>query len=250
MRTRRADGGAVGAKGHLVFRPRLWTSVVAVPALGILLSLGFWQLHRLAWKEALIQNLEDRTTGPAVPLPAGADLIDSDLAELEFRRVRVTGELDLDSSLSLLNRTFEGKVGVHVIAPLVRPDGDVVLMDLGWSPPDFAPGRAKSARDASDFEGFVRLFHKPGMFVPENEVGRGLWYAMNATEMAAAVGVAAVAPVYVTVAPSDDAEGYPQAIAPAVNLRNDHLQYAITWFGLAAGLIAVFVAYHTRRADD
>ena len=242
----RADGVPAAVKGRLIFRLRLWTTVAAVPALAVLIGLGVWQLQRLAWKETLIATLEERTAAAAVALPAAADLARADLDDLEFRRVRVSGALQHAAAMPLLNRTFDGRVGVHVITPLVRPDGGVVLIDLGWAPPDY---EAPATPEQIVVEGFVRLFRPPGPFVPDNEPERGQWYAMDAADMAAPAGVAAVAPVYVTLAPAAAMEGYPRAEMPAVNLRNDHLQYAITWFALAAGLIGVFVVFHTRRVD-
>lgn len=237
------------AKGRLIFRPRLLTTAFAVPVLAVMLGLGIWQLQRLAWKETLIQTLEDRTNSLAVPLLAGEILQKSDIGTLEFERVRVAGDLQGALSMKLLNRTLDGRVGVHVITPLVRPDGDVVLIDRGWAPPEVSSGSGMLDVDRVDIEGFVRTFREPGRFVPENEPERDLWYSMDAVEMAAAIGVEEVVPVYVAVAPVDAASGFPRAVAPGVNLRNSHRQYALTWFGLAVGFVAIFVVFHTRRTD-
>ncbi len=245
----RTDGAASTARGRLTFRPRLLTTAFAVPALAVLLGLGIWQLQRMVWKETLIQTVVDRTNAPAVPLPSGKVLGQSDVAALEFRRVRVTGDLQHGSSMELLNRTLDGRVGVHVITPLVRLDGDVVLIDRGWAPPEVSSGGGAPDVERAEIEGFVRAFRVPGRFVPENEPGRDLWYSMDAAEMAAAAGVEEVVPVYVAVVPVEAAGGFPRAVAPGVNLRNSHRQYAITWFGLAAGLLAVFAVFHTRRTD-
>ncbi len=232
--------------GRLVFAPRLWPTVFAVPALAILIGLGTWQLQRLQWKETLIQTLEVRTSAEAVALPD--NLAGADLSALEFSRVRVAGRWLPTTPLALLNRTFDGEVGVHQIAAFERTDGTLLLVDRGWM---LANGPAADPDPgATSIEGFVRLFRAPGFFVPDNEPARGQWFAMHADEMAAAFGAARVAPVYLAAVPTDDAETYPRASLPAVHLRNDHLQYAITWFGIAAGLIAVFVVFHTRRTDD
>ncbi len=239
----------VTATGRLIFRPRLWTTVFTVPVLAVLLGLGIWQLQRLAWKGALIQTLADRTEAPMVELPSAGDLWQSDIAALEFRRVRVTGDLQHGSSMKLLNRTLGGRVGVHVITPLVRPDGDVVLIDRGWAPADLPTGGGELDVERVDIEGFVRMFREPGRFVPDNQPQRDFWYFMDAAEMAVAAGASEVVRVYVTVAPDDVAGGYPRAVAPLVAPRNDHRQYAITWFGLAAGLLGVFGVFHTRRVD-
>ena len=240
-----ADGGQLARQNRLVFEPRLWPTLVAVPALAILVGLGIWQLQRLTWKEALIETLEERTAAAPVPLPQ--ILQDVDLETLEFRRVRVEGTWLPTVPLALLNRTFNSQVGVHQIAALQRTIGPPLLVDRGWVP----AGTVATALspDVVAVEGFVRRFREPGYFVPDNEPARDLWYAMNADEMAAAMGMAEVAPVYLSVAPADT-EALPRANLPSVNLRNDHLQYAITWFGIAAGLVVVFVVFHTRRVDD
>ncbi len=241
----RAESGPTrGGRGRLRFRPKIGASLAALVCVAILLALGNWQLQRLKWKTGLIEGIERAVASPAVPLPGTVE----DPPAFDFVRVRVTGRLLHPKTLYLTSRTLDGRVGQHAITPLVRQDGGgVVLVDRGWVPADWrAPVTAGGVVQVA---GMARLFPEPGFFTLDNDAERNIWFMVNQAEMAAAVGLGDVAPVFVTASPGDDPSALPIGGIPGSNLSNNHLIYAITWYALAVVLLVIYGIYHLRRDE-
>ena len=224
-------------------RPRPWAVVGTVVGLAVLVTLGTWQVERLGWKSELIATLEARRAAPPV---AFADVLGDPVAH-EFRRAVVTGSFAPDTSLLLANRTRNGQVGLHIVSALQRDDGGVVLVDRGWVPADWPDLGAPLVATEQTVEGFVRLFPVRGRFTPDNDAADNVWFYLDGVAMARAAGVAAVAPVYLTAVPGPDPDRLPTGQPPGITLRNNHLVYALTWYGLALALVGVFVFYHLGR---
>ncbi len=225
-------------------RPRFWPTIFSVPALIVLVLLGVWQLQRLQWKEDLITKLTDRATAEAVDLPAGA-LSAPD--EWQFRRVRVSGVFAHDKETHLLNRSLRGNPGVHVMTPLVRSDGGgAVLVDRGWVPFKRRDPENRAAGQVTGtlvVEGILRLETGQARFVPDNEPAKNAWFFVDTKAVGAHTGIA-VEPGYYLVSGDESVPGgFPVGRQWRLDIRNDHLQYAITWFSLAAALLVIYLLY-------
>ncbi len=232
------------------FRPRLWPSVITAAMLIVLLGLGTWQLERRAWKNALIAQFHDRSAAPAVVLPARI----GDPAAWEFRRVRVEGRFDHGHEMALIGRVHDGQAGYRLVTPLHRTDhadAPVVLVDRGWIPSDrLDPATRPDSRPAGpvEVEGVALHPVAPGWFRPSNDPARGQWYTIDLPAMAAWSGAGEVGPLYVEATPRPGRPPLPVASAAVHEPPNDHLNYALTWYGLAAALVLVYTLSQ-RRAD-
>ncbi len=224
-------------------KPRPAAAAGAAVGFLILIALGTWQVQRLGWKTDLIATLEARRLAPPAVF---ADVL-SDPPAFEFGRAVVTGTFAADSDFYVANRVRDGRVGVHVVTPFRLASGETVLIDRGWVPQGW---RETPPAGEQTFEGFVRRFPAQGRFTPDNDVRGNVWYSIDPAEMAGAAGLDAVAPVYLMAVPGLDGDKLPAGQRPGINLRNNHLGYAITWYGLAAALIGVFVAAHRRRSSS
>lgn len=232
----------------MLFRPRLWPTLFTVPAVLIMAGLGTWQLERLAWKTALIDDFESRVSAPPASPPAAID----DAASWRFRRVQATGRFLNDRELQLTGRPFEGNAGFHVLTPFVVDGGPTVLVNRGWVPLDRRrpAARPETLPDGPVMvDGIIRIAGQKGAFVPDNEPGRDIWFTVEPGPMAARLGIGPVANYYIdalrrTGRPTE----LPIGAVPSIHLRNEHLQYAVTWFLLAATLLVVYVVWH-RQAD-
>lgn len=227
-------------------RPRLWPTLIALPAFLILIGLGIWQVDRLAWKTELLATIDARMSAPAVALPAAID----DPAAWDYRRVTVDGTLEPGQTLHLMSRVYAGQAGEQVIVPLVRDDverpGQIVLVDRGWVPNGWQP-------DAGTVEGTVTgILHvptRPGRFQPANDPEANTWFFVDLDAMASAVGAAEVFPLvlYQDAGPTD---APPIGGQLRVDLPNNHLNYAMTWFSLALVLLVIYVLFHLRRPSE
>ena len=246
------EGPAPGrGPGRRRFRPGLWATVCTLLALALMLGLGTWQVQRLSWKEAMIAERQGRSAAPPIALPGDI----AEPAALAFRPVRVTGRFLHDREFYLANRTYKREVGLHVVTPIVLDDGRTLLVDRGWVPMD---RRNPAARPDGQLEGTVTLeglvrtggWKGSALFRPDNEPAKNVWLWFDLPAMAAAAGLAApVTALYLEAGPAENPGGLPKGGRTPIHLRNDHLQYAITWYALAVVLLAIYVIFHTRRGE-
>ena len=230
------------------FRPRFWPTVIALIMMAMTAGLGTWQVQRLAWKTDLLAKIAARMNGDAVPLPA----VISDVPDWAFRRVHITGHFDPGKALWLYGRTYDGKAGVHLLVPLVRPQGDAVLVDRGFVPFDhgsqLAPYRA--ADGDVEIDGIARQPEPGGLFMPANQPDKNIWYTVDAPAMAKVAGQS-LAPLYVA-ARSDGSDGWPAATGgtEGTGIRNEHLQYAIFWYSMTLVLAVIYVMSSRSRSKQ
>jgi len=229
--------------------------VFVLVAVVIFVGLGTWQLQRKAWKEALIESLEQRLSAPAVDLPPRKRWATLDPADDEFRRVKFSADLLsgaealVYTSGSALRSDVSG-VGYWVLAPARLSAGGVVVVNRGFVPQqwqDSAPRGAGSTPANAELVGVMRWPESRGVFSPKDDPGHNLWFVRDPVAIAAAKGWGDVAPFYIELESPQPASGLPRAGRLGANLRNEHLQYAITWYGLALVVVTMFAFWVSGR---
>lgn len=226
----------------------LWPTVITVVGVLLMLGLSLWQVQRLYWKEALIAERQAGMARPAEALPATI----AQPLDWHYRRVRVTGIFDHDREALLAARSLNGNVGYHLVTPLLRDDGGAVLVDRGWIPlalkePSRRPETLVAGRQT--VEGIARVGQEPGFFTPEAQPDENFWFIVEIPAMAADMGLDNVAPVFVEAGPTPEGT-WPIGGQTRIDLPNDHLQYAITWFLLAIALAVVYVVYVRQQGRE
>jgi surfeit locus 1 family protein len=228
------------------FRPEFWPTVFLIPALALMFGLGIWQLERLAWKTDLIDRIERGLAAPPAPLPARLDD-----PGFDYRHVTVTGRFDAVHAFRLLARVHDGAAGIQVVTPLIRDDGGpAVMVNRGWVPlgPDGKPAAYDPPSDGTvTVEGVARRPLPQGWMQPDNSPATNEWFWTDLPAMAAAAGLGGAAPVVVEQAPGPDRARPPIGGQTQVDLPNNHLEYAITWFSFAFMLVAIYLLHHLRR---
>jgi surfeit locus 1 family protein len=231
------------------FRPTFWPTVISLPALLVLLGLGTWQMNRLAWKETLIRAFAERVSAePLTMAPAGQAI-----ADIEYRRVRLSGRYLNDREMFLAGRTFNGRGGWAVLTPFQTDDGALVIVDRGWVPLDRKERQTRPQsliEGPTTVDGIIRRANLRTYFTPENEPERNLWFSADVQAMARKAGFSDVRPYLVEGLRHPIPGGFPVGGEIQVALRNDHLQYAITWYALAVALAVIYVLYHLKLDDE
>jgi surfeit locus 1 family protein len=228
-----------------VISGRIWQIVVAAAlAVAVLVSLGLWQMHRLAWKEALIAERDSRLAAAPVTLDQALDEFDADRS-VEFLKVEARGAFQHDAELYMLT-TQGGVPGFEVVTPLASIDGVIVLADRGFVPENQKePARRPGSQPAGEvtLEGILRRHvGGRGPFSPENDPAANLWYWWDIPAMLAFAHVAPdarVAPFVLHVLPGATSAEAPRPAAFDETLTNNHLQYALTWFALAVIVVVM-----------
>ena len=231
------------------FRPGLWPSVAVLACLAVLLALGTWQVQRLQWKEELLAERAAQLAAPPAPLPATTD----DWNAFDFRRVEAIGVFRHDLEQLFGARAREQRLGHHLLTPLVRSDGSAVLVDRGWVPSDRVDAETRSAgqvRGQIEVTGIgrYRADDRPWWFAPENQPGTGLWFWYDLEAMQDALGLELL-PVVIEADAAANPGGLPIGGQTRVELPNNHLQYAITWYGLAAALLGVYISFSLKPRE-
>ena len=236
------------AIGRFRFRPTWRRTIFVVPAIVILFGLGTWQVERLQWKLGLIHDRETRSTAPAMAPPASAE----DIAEIEFRKVALAGRFLNDREMYLAARSLRGNLGYHVVTPFIGGDGEVTLVDRGWVPLDRKEPKSREAGEiegTTTIEGLIRKQGRPGWFVPDNQPGKNFWFFVDIPAMAGHAGLAKVRPYFVEAGPGANPGGLPIGGQSQIELPNNHLSYAITWYSLSLGLLIIFLIYHRVKPE-
>ncbi|HEX7776586.1 MAG TPA: SURF1 family cytochrome oxidase biogenesis protein, partial [Parvibaculum sp.] len=109
---------------------------------------------------------------------------------------------------------------------------------------DPATRKAGEIDGETTLTGVARAPQARGAFDAKDDPARNIWFTRDPVTMAAALKLGNVAPFYVEADATPNAGGLPVGGRTRVNIRNEHLQYAITWFGLALVLVGVYLSYH------
>jgi surfeit locus 1 family protein len=217
----------------------LFPLILGLVGVAVLLALGFWQLRRLEWKQAMLAQISAQIGGAPQALPApGAG------AALKYTPVAVTGRTTGEELLVLTGQKGAGP-GYQVIAAFETAEGRRILLDRGFVPE--AARRAPRPPMALQVAGNLHWPDEADSYTPPPDLAAGVWFARDLPAMAAHLGTE---PLLVVAARID---GEVQGITPVPigvsGIRNDHLNYAITWFLLAVAWsgMTVFLLWRIRR---
>lgn len=216
-------------------RRLLWPGLTTAAMLALAVGLGIWQIQRLSWKTALLAEIDRGEAAAAIPLPEHPQ---------PFTKIRVEGLLrqDLAALYGIEVRTNQSGpvLGAFLLNPLERPGADPIIVDRGWVPTD-APRETTPVR--ATIEGYVRPPEQPVRFGAADDPAARRFYALDPAAIGASLGLRQVAP-FTLVALGEAPRGvYPEPAQALPRPANNHFVYALTWFGLAAALLAVFGVY-------
>jgi len=243
-------------------RRRSWLGLLppAMLAFAVLIGLGIWQIQRKAWKENLIASLTARVAMAPEPLPAAQTWPTLDQSTNEYRRVRFSAEFDhaREALVFAAATGFRPDVsgpGYWVFTPARLADNSVVIVNRGFVPDGRQDARSRPDGQISgshEIVGALRWADTRHWFTPKDDPAHNLWFARDPVAIAAAKGLDATAPFYVEAETPVPPGGLPQPGKLVVALPDNHLQYALTWFALAAVLAGVFIAWAvtSRRQSD
>ena len=232
------------------FSPRLVPTLTALVGIVVLVLLGNWQLRRLAWKEDLIATTQARINAPVVPVPADPD---ADYAALDYRHVTARGRYLGDRAFGFGFSAREDRGGGELVVPLRLDDGRTLLVDRGWVPSAMLPPATPPELEQQgevEVAGVARYrgdYQRP-FFQPADDPSRRRWFGWDLPTMAQAVGQPLLPIVLVAQGRPGDPP-LPQPEPVSVDFPNDHLQYALTWYGLAAALAVVYLVSSFRKPD-
>ena len=241
-------------------RRRSWVGLLipALIAFAVLTGLGTWQIQRKTWKEGLIAALNAQLAAPPIALPTPATWAELDRAKEEYRRVTFSATFDnaKEALVFAAPSTFRPDVdgpGYWVLTPARVADGKIVIVNRGFVP----DGRKDpKTRMAGQVEGPVMLVgsmrwpEERHWFTPADEPAKNLWFIADPQAIASAKDIGVVAPFYIEQESPVPPGGLPKPGKLMVTLPDNHLQYALTWYGLALVLVIWFATWAYGQAHD
>lgn len=211
------------------------------------MALGIWQVQRLEEKEALIARIKiAQEAAPVTTIPDN----ETALKDLEFHYVKLKGIWLGDAEFHVAARYFKGNVGYHIFRPLMLADGRVALINRGWVP---AAKKDMTTRSETKVHGkvalkaMVRIGADRNYFTPMNQPEKNMWFGRDVDDMAKYADIKNVIPATFDVIGEQDTKTLPIPSTGEIALRNDHLSYIVTWFGIALGILVIFTLYHRKK---
>jgi surfeit locus 1 family protein len=234
-------------------RLRIATALVfGLIAFVILIGLGTWQVQRLYWKEGVLQTIDQRTHAAPVPL-VEVEARFAETGDVDYMPVTATGTFVHEGERHFFS-TWQGISGFDILTPLHLDDGRYVLINRGFVPYDLKdPAKRAEGQVTGEvtITGLARnpLLAKPSSMLPDNDPAKNMFYWKDRDVMAATAGLPAgyaLVPILIDANNAPNPGGLPIGGVTIIDLPNSHLQYAVTWYGLAAALAGVLLVWLWR----
>jgi len=231
--------------------------VVMMLALAVVCAwLGFWQLDRLAEKEALIAAVDARLTAAPVPAPDADQWPDLDLAALNFQPVRLTGAFRYNQTVTVFTSLSRARgaalgPGYWVVTPFVLADGGTVFVNRGFVPEQYQEAAVIDPEGDTaqvTITGLLRPGERAGLMTPAPDTSDRIEWVRDPERLAAMVDptLAPIAPFYVDL-PAGPPGELPQGGETVIEFPNNHLGYAYTWFGFAIVAVVMLGFWLSRQ---
>ena len=210
--------------------------------ISLLIALGFWQLQRLEWKNALLSKIEENYNNVTIDFPFHADN-----SQFEYMRSNIDGNYLPDKLMFFYRSNLSGDSGFNVVIPFKTTKGRIIYVDNGW-----IPFKEKENLNI-DFIDELKVYNLSGAlifkkerkyFIPDNDYNQNIWYLLNTDEMDSALGLSSSNYILKLV----DQKYFEEFLIEfkPTNIKNNHLQYAVTWF-LMALFISIFYIYLIKQ---
>ena len=195
--------------------------------------LGIWQLYRLDWKNTLIQNFEELNLSVAIDLSLAP--------KNEFFKIKAKGIINRNNKIFFPVKTYKGKVGARLASEFISENGDTYLIDEGWfSNSDFEYFKDNNDIITENIVGYIRFPVEEKFFTPENNQANNEWYTYNLEEINNFFS-SSLNKVFFIKKMNTNKETFLIPSTHEHQFRNNHMQYAITWFCMSFAFIIMFL---------
>lgn len=218
---------------------------LTILAFVILLSLGFWQIARLQEKQLFLSSMKNNLNNPPIDIKTLS-------GDKLYAKVKMKGHFLVGKNLHLYGRKSMSteKDGYYLVSPFQTDDNKVILVVLGWFAGRYKKNIDNTADDSTEITGVILPGEKTKLFVLDNDVKNNVWFTLDLTQASYILGLT-LENFYLIMEGNNNRSDIVKGLSinNLMNVRNDHLEYAITWFALAISLTVMFVIYHLPKRN-
>lgn len=220
--------------------------ICVVIALTLLISLGNWQLNRLSQKEHFIQTIEINIKNP----PITVNTINNNIKH--YAKIELEGKFLKDKNIFLYGRRSASpeKDGYYLLSPFKTTNDDILLVSRGWIPQSTKDSFSEYNQPTETVKiiGIALPHEKKNFLVPDNDKKKNIWFNIDLSMAQEVVGTN-ITNFYLMQIGSNDLPdgGKPLSTTHLNKIRNDHMEYAITWYSLGACLVILFLIYGRKK---
>ena len=202
----------------------------------LFLSLGTWQLYRLQWKQDLISQIDQGLKSTPIKY--------SNKIKNDYQRVVLNGKYNYENQIYLYSLNAKGQPGFDVITPFKTIEGDNVLINRGWINKEMKNKTEINLSNKSEIFGLLRKIVKKNIFKPENDTEKNIWFSININQIKKITGKNFSNHVVFL---EDNLTNLPVPKKITIDVPNNHLKYAITWYSISISILFYFLYFRKQQ---
>jgi surfeit locus 1 family protein len=198
--------------------------------------LGTWQLYRLQWKEDLINKIDQGLKSTPIRY--------SEKITNDYQRVILNGKYNFENQIYLYSLNSNGQPGFDVITPFQTIEGYNILINRGWINKEMKNNPTIDSVDKKKIQGLMRKIVKKNIFKPENDVQKNIWFTINLNQIKEITGKNFSNYVIFL---EDNMINSPTPKKITIDVPNNHLKYAITWYSISISILFYFLYFRKQK---
>ena len=215
---------------------QLLFNIFVLSVITLFCALGTWQLVRLQWKNTLIDQISEGLKSSPVKY--------SDKIRVNYQRVAIEGKYDFEKQMYLYSLNDKGQPGYDVITPLEGLNSEDVLVNRGWIQSNLKNNDRINRVTGNKIQGLILKNIKPNVFKPENDVKANIWFSINLEQVEEVTGKNFGNYILYL---EDKKINVPQPKKITIDLPNNHLKYAITWYSISISIFGYFLYFRKKN---
>ena len=199
-------------------------------------ALGTWQLVRLQWKNTLIDQISEGLKSSPVNY--------SEKIKVNYQRVEIEGKYNFGKQIYLYSLNDKGQPGYDVITPFEGLNSENVLVNRGWIKSDLKNNDTINGNIDNKIQGLILKNLKPNVFKPENDVEANIWFSINFEQVKQLTGKNFSSYILYL---EDRKINIPKPKKITIDLPNNHLKYAFTWYSISISIFGYFLYFRKKN---
>ena len=200
-------------------------------------ALGTWQLYRLQWKTALISEITFGLDSTPVKY--------SNTIKKNYQRVVSEGTFNFEDQIYLYSLNESGKPGYDVITPYKTLKNENVLVNRGWINKNLKGNLEINLKENEvKITGLLREIYKANIFKPNNDLKNNIWFTLDADDLKKLTGKQFSNYMIFLEKPKNKVP-IPKKVS--VDVPNNHLKYAITWYSIAISILFYYLYFRRKK---